>query len=67
MKELVAKFFEPLLQREAKGRVTADRDETLDGDGEDDAEGENNTDEDLTQAQWTTCKTAKTTICFREI
>ncbi|KFO21378.1 EKC/KEOPS complex subunit GON7 [Fukomys damarensis] len=44
MKELVAKFFEPLVQREAKGRVTADPEETLEGNGEDDAEDENNID-----------------------
>lgn len=31
MKELVAEFFEPLVQREAKDRVTADPDETLEG------------------------------------
>uniref|UniRef100_A0A0P6JMH0 EKC/KEOPS complex subunit GON7 n=1 Tax=Heterocephalus glaber TaxID=10181 RepID=A0A0P6JMH0_HETGA len=44
MKELIPKFFEPLVQREAKGRVTADPDETLEGNDEDDAEDENNID-----------------------
>lgn len=31
MKELVNQLFEPLVQREAKGRVTADPEETLEG------------------------------------
>ncbi|KAG3260476.1 EKC/KEOPS complex subunit GON7 isoform X1 [Ictidomys tridecemlineatus] len=42
MKELVSDFFGPLVQQEAQGRVSPD--ETLDGDGEDDAEDENNID-----------------------
>ncbi|XP_028744072.1 EKC/KEOPS complex subunit GON7 isoform X2 [Peromyscus leucopus] len=40
MKELVAEFFGPLVERDAQG-VTADPDDALDGD-EDDAEDENN-------------------------
>lgn len=31
MKELVNQFFDPLVQREAKGRVTTDPEETLEG------------------------------------
>ncbi|KAM6171788.1 EKC/KEOPS complex subunit GON7 [Erethizon dorsatum] len=44
MKELLKQFFDPLVQREAKDRVTADPDETLEGNDEDDAEDENNID-----------------------
>lgn len=41
MKELVAEFFGPLVERDAQG-VRADPDDALDGDDEDDAEDENN-------------------------
>ncbi|XP_059135588.1 EKC/KEOPS complex subunit GON7 [Peromyscus eremicus] len=41
MKELVAEFFGPLVERDAQG-VTADPDDAMDGDDEDDAEDENN-------------------------
>ncbi|KAM5272768.1 EKC/KEOPS complex subunit GON7 [Ctenodactylus gundi] len=44
MKQLVAEFFDPLVQREAKDRMAVPTDETLDGNYEDDAEDENNID-----------------------
>ncbi|XP_008593150.1 PREDICTED: uncharacterized protein C14orf142 homolog [Galeopterus variegatus] len=44
MRELVIELFDPLVQREAKDRVTAVPDAALDGDDEDDAEDENNID-----------------------
>ncbi|XP_038193317.1 EKC/KEOPS complex subunit GON7 isoform X1 [Arvicola amphibius] len=41
MKELVAEFFGPLVERDAPG-ATVDPEDAVDGDDEDDAEDENN-------------------------